>query len=275
MFGDLGWFPVVRLRMGTLSKLNVPYSAPMNSPLMNAVAALVVQSYYCWRIYILSGIVWWPAVLAVVTLIQAGAGAAFGIIAIGLNDFRLIAEKDKVAATIFLSAAGLSDTCIAVTTAYLLLRRADHRPQQVDLVGTRIVRLVEETNMLTAGVGILALVLFLVYPSNNFFLAPLYVFGKLYTTSLLVMFNQRITLNKSAASSASQVSEHRQRSTFDISTLRGGSRVHATTALAVRVDKSTLSADIPLGSVNEHTKAYPQDKQTQGHLRHPYGNPQS
>lgn len=52
---------------GTLSKLNVPYSAPMHSPLMNAVAALVVQSYYCWRIYILSGIVWWPAVLAVVS----------------------------------------------------------------------------------------------------------------------------------------------------------------------------------------------------------------
>lgn len=208
------------------------------------------------------------------TLLQAGAGAASCIIAMDLKSFALITERDKVATTMFLGAAALGDTCIATTTIYLLLRGADQRPQQVGRMVSRIVRLVVETNMLTAGVAIVALVTFLAWPANNFFLTPLYILGKLYTTSMLVMFNQRIVLNKQPVSSGSQASEHRQPPTFDVLTLRGGPRARATTAVEVRVDKSTLSDDIPLESVKEHINAYPQDKQTHGHQRHPYGNAQ-
>lgn len=71
---------------------------------------------------------------------------------------------------------------------------------------------------------------------------------------MLVMFNQRIVLNKQPVSSGSQASEHRQPPTFDVLTLRGGPRARATTAVEVRVDKSTLSDDIPLESVKEVRK---------------------
>lgn len=51
----LGW--------GNAERLLIPFSAPVNSPLFDAVTALLVQGYYCWRIYILSRVKWWPALL--------------------------------------------------------------------------------------------------------------------------------------------------------------------------------------------------------------------
>jgi hypothetical protein len=238
---------------GTPSELNVPYSAPINSPFIDAFTALVVQAYYCWRIYILSRIKWWPVILLLLALLQAASGAASGVLSAIVNDFSKIHDAVAVVGTIFMASAALVDTLIAASTTYLLLRRADHRPKQVDFMITKIVTLIVETNILTAGVALVALVMFVAYPSRNWFLAPLYILGKLYSTSLLVMFNTRITLHQGVGGSHSEpsVSVHRFQPTMELSSMRDDRRPPQPANMLVRVEKSTLSDAFPLPDSDE------------------------
>ncbi|TFK97070.1 hypothetical protein BDV98DRAFT_607858 [Pterulicium gracile] len=188
----LGWGDPIRL--------TIVYTAGINSPLMDSLVALLVQSYYCWRIYILSGVLWWPMILIGLTLVQAGSGFASGIIATIVNDFRLLHEKDFVASTMFLSVTTFVDLAIAASTVYLLLRKADQqRLTASNFIVTKIVTLIVETNILTSSFAVTALAVFLSFPDRNYFLCPLYALGKLYSNSLFVMLNQRVVLNKATS----------------------------------------------------------------------------
>ncbi|TFL00613.1 hypothetical protein BDV98DRAFT_605254 [Pterulicium gracile] len=233
----LGW--------GNAERLLIPFSAPVNSPLFDAVTALLVQGYYCWRIYILSRVKWWPALLLLLTFLQAASGVASGVVAALANDFRLIHDRVLVVGTIFMGTAALVDTLIAITTTYLLLRRSENRHHQVDFMITKIVRMIVETNTLTASVALVALVAFVKFPANNYFLCPLYILGKLYTISLLVMFNTRIFLNRTP--NASEGTGPHFRSTGASS---NNGRQGPNPNMFVRVEKSTLSDAIPLSTLD-------------------------
>lgn len=43
----------------------------------------------------------------------------------------------------------------------------------------------------------MSLLLMVIFPKKNYFICPPYIFGKLYSNSLLVMFNNRMALNPS------------------------------------------------------------------------------
>jgi hypothetical protein len=58
----------------------------------------------------------------------------------------------------------------------------------------RLIRLVIETNTLTALVALTGLVVFIVFPNDNFFVCPPYVLGKLYSNTLLVILNNRVII---------------------------------------------------------------------------------
>jgi len=59
---------------------------------------------------------------------------------------------------------------------------------------TKIVRLVVETNMVTTVTGIVALLMIIIYPSQNWYTCPATVLGKLYSNTLLVSLNNRISI---------------------------------------------------------------------------------
>ncbi|KAH9064368.1 hypothetical protein EDB87DRAFT_1319046 [Lactarius vividus] len=51
-----------------------------------------------------------------------------------------------------------------------------------------------ETNILTTTIGIVALVIVAVYPDKNWYTCPTAIIGKLYSNTLLVSLNNRISL---------------------------------------------------------------------------------
>ncbi|KAI0270127.1 hypothetical protein BGY98DRAFT_277085 [Russula aff. rugulosa BPL654] len=57
-----------------------------------------------------------------------------------------------------------------------------------------IVRLTVETNVATTTVSIVALLIVALYPDKNWFTCPTYVLGKLYSNTLLVSLNNRISI---------------------------------------------------------------------------------
>ena len=198
---------------------------------MDGITALIVQSFFCWRIYVVSGHVSWSAFLFLLTVVQAVAGVVTGVRCAMINDLSRIVKENFVASAIWLSACSLTDTLIAISTTYLLLRRSEFRLREVDFVIRRIVRLTVETNALTAGAALLSLLLMVVFPKNNYFMCPPYIFGKLYSNSLLVMFNNRMTLSPSWEQDVvTQTNLPRLRSTS------GGDR-----QIAILVQKATLT----------------------------------
>jgi len=58
----------------------------------------------------------------------------------------------------------------------------------------KIVILTIETNLLTASVGIVSLLLILIVPNENWYTCPTSILGKLYSNTLLVSLNNRISI---------------------------------------------------------------------------------
>lgn len=237
---------------GDPARLLIVYSSGINSPVLDSLVAMLVQSYYCWRIYILSGVRWWPIALVTLTLVQAGAGIASGINATILNDFRLLLNNrvQVGSATVFLSVTAFVDIAIAATTVYLLLRQSTRRLSGSSFIITKIVTLVVETNILTSSFALIALVVFLSFPERNYFLCPLYALAKLYSNSLFVMLNQRLVLNQTPGSVRMQSSSNEGAQRINTAngiefgmhnlndSIRNGSQAHE--AVFVRVDKTTM-----------------------------------
>jgi len=57
----------------------------------------------------------------------------------------------------------------------------------------RIMRLTVETNLVTTTVSIVSLLMIAMYPDKNWYVCPTYLLGKLYSNTLLVSLNNRIS----------------------------------------------------------------------------------
>ncbi|TFK36246.1 hypothetical protein BDQ12DRAFT_725284 [Crucibulum laeve] len=178
---------------GRLEILADPYVNPIDLPLMAGVIALIVQLYFTWRIWVLGRSAILTVFIAAVSLTQAGAGIAAGIMAMQIGDLRAL--QDLVAPKIWLAGAALSDTLIAAAMTYFLVRaRNNSHVPKTNFILKRIITLTIETNSLSASVAIITLALFIKYPGNSLFLCPPYALGKLYSNTLLVIFNNRMAM---------------------------------------------------------------------------------
>ena len=81
--------------------------------------------------------------------------------------------------------------------SFLLLRRNSRIPATHTIV-MRLVHLVVETGALTATAATLDLILLLAFPDDNYHAAVTFTLAKLYSNSLLVLFNNRTRLQRCA-----------------------------------------------------------------------------
>ncbi|KAH9984756.1 hypothetical protein BJV77DRAFT_163276 [Russula vinacea] len=87
----------------------------------------------------------------------------------------------------------LSDLLIASAMLYHLRRVWVRDGYLSNHVLVSVVRLTVETNLVTTSVSIVSLIMMVVFPKTIFYLCPTYVLGKLYSNTLLVSLNNRIS----------------------------------------------------------------------------------
>ncbi|TFK64529.1 hypothetical protein BDN72DRAFT_846517 [Pluteus cervinus] len=180
---------------GDLAVLNNPLASPYDSPVIDAIISLCVQLFFCWRIFVLSKSRIISAIIATISVAQAGAGIASGIKAGQIGDLSKLREFLIPELSVWLGGAALADVLIAITMTFLLLnQRTDMKSS--DFIIKRIITLTIETNALSASVAIITLILFIAEPKYPLFICPPYVLGKLYTNTLLVIFNNRIAMTR-------------------------------------------------------------------------------
>ncbi|TRM68737.1 hypothetical protein BD626DRAFT_395691 [Schizophyllum amplum] len=178
---------------GDLARLDHTFLNSWDVPLLDAIIALAVQAFYCWRIHVLRrGAIVLPGFITLVSLAQCGAGIAVAVQAHQLGKLSLIGHN-VVPQAVWLSGSVLADILITASLAWTLLRthpRPSSGPSR-QLVN-RVVALTVETNVLTAGVAIVALVVFLAVPAHSALVVPpTAVMGKLYTNCLVAVLNLR------------------------------------------------------------------------------------
>ncbi|KAH9176082.1 hypothetical protein EDB89DRAFT_1941746 [Lactarius sanguifluus] len=179
---------------GNLERLTSPYASPFDVPIIGAIVSLIVQFFFVYRIWVLSGRTSWLLCLVICLVSVFDAVAAFGggIYVHVLQKFasgRIL----KTLALTWLGGNAVADIVITGSMLYYLARRrgdgyfSDHAL-------FRIVILAIETNILTTTIGIVALVMVAVYPDKNWYTCPTAFLGKLYSNTLLVSLNNRISL---------------------------------------------------------------------------------
>ncbi|KAH9027005.1 hypothetical protein EDB85DRAFT_1971790 [Lactarius pseudohatsudake] len=172
---------------------------------MTTFIALVVQMYFCYRIWTLTRNVWLCSIVTV-TSIGAAIGAAWGGI-VSIIDAKYAVSKPAI--YLWSTSSTVADILIATAMTLLLRRTRAIEGLYSRFVLVRVVRVTIETNMLTASVAIASVVLYAAFPNQIYYTFTCVVFpspgfthanvsnsvgiiGKLYSNSLLVSLNNRI-----------------------------------------------------------------------------------
>jgi hypothetical protein len=200
------------LGFGDPNHLNNTYISPFDTPMIGSIVAFIVQLFFCHRIWKLRANNWYIimcAMIGAVSIVQLVGGVVGGVQAHRNKYFSVISDS-SLYALMWLAGEAVSDFLIATTMSYLLVGSDPERRANTNVVN-RAVRLIVQSNSLTASTAIVAAIMFAALPGKNYFITPTMVLGKLYSNTLLATFNHRILLRWEASgpfSSNSDSSRH-------------------------------------------------------------------
>ncbi|KAI0261391.1 hypothetical protein BC834DRAFT_972795 [Gloeopeniophorella convolvens] len=200
---------------GNVLRLNNPYISAFDTPMLGAVVGFIVQSYFCYRIWLLQESLWWLSLIIESVAIAQGVGGFVGGIKGHLLGKFSEAHRSIGYVYVWLAGSAVADVIIAASMTYLLVRsRKSEYQHSANNVMTNLVRLTIETNAASAIVALIGLVLFAAIPNHGYYYTPTAIVGKLYSNTLLMTFNNRTTFHRP--------SNHARNMTLD-PTIRPGS----------------------------------------------------
>lgn len=189
---------------GDMNRLASPYASPFDVPIIGSVVALAIQFFFVYRIWLLGNKgywYWWlSGVICVISTVDTTAAFAGGIYTHIRGSF-VSGRWLKILVMTWLIGNAVSDTLIACALLYLLakqLKRRDGHFSGHALIS--IVRLTVESNILTTTVSIVAAVMVVWHTDKNWYICPTDIIGKLYSNTLLVSLNNRISIRDTMAS---------------------------------------------------------------------------
>jgi len=174
------------------------------SILVGNILTVVVQSFYAYRIYRLSGgNVILPCVIVVLSLCQLGFGIAYMLHNwraqfIALSESRITSITGSIA----ISTDLLCDLFISITMCILLHRNDTGWKGSSRIINTLITYTINTCVLLTV-CTVALLVTFLTFPSSLIFGIFYYILCRLYTNATLSMLNSRNLIRKIAETTSS------------------------------------------------------------------------
>ncbi|KAK7437379.1 hypothetical protein VKT23_018624 [Stygiomarasmius scandens] len=192
---DYSWKTLVSFWGDPTILMVVPDTA-VSLSVVNPIISGIVQIFFAWRIWHLSGEQKWfrvfPALIVMVALMQAISALVASIrFFAGGGDLTLLPAL-KPGFTVWLVGSFIADILIALCMVYLL-KRAQTRSfsKRTDSVLSRLVVNAIHTGAVTAIAAGIDLALFVRFENNNFHQAPAFLLGKLYSNVLVANLNAR------------------------------------------------------------------------------------
>ncbi|KAJ4478659.1 hypothetical protein C8J55DRAFT_514646 [Lentinula edodes] len=183
------------------------YSSFLNIPIFSSVIAAIVQVFFGWRIWKFSQSTVIFGLVTILALLQLGGGFAVGILL--WRDASEVSRSSALvrAVGVRLAGSGFVDTVIAVSMTYFLIRSKTQAIGHMNNVVTRLIRLTIETGTVTAIAAIIDLVFFL-KEHNGLHQVSGVILCKLYSNTLLVLFNNRIVVAGHAGSNFASTTDN-------------------------------------------------------------------
>ncbi|KAF8236146.1 hypothetical protein L208DRAFT_1391271 [Tricholoma matsutake] len=166
----------------------------LSIPFLSGIVGCVVQVFYAYRINVLSRTKALGFAISVVSIVGCMGGIVTGIKCYQLGSLsKLSTTAVFISAGFWWGCCVFCDVTIAVSMTYLLSRR-DTGFRETHLLVTRLTRLTIETGTTTALMAIVNLGLFFGFPHTNYYTVPVLIVAKLYSNTLLVVFNSRMRI---------------------------------------------------------------------------------
>ncbi|ESK85586.1 hypothetical protein Moror_10000 [Moniliophthora roreri MCA 2997] len=168
--------------------------------LFDALVALFVQVYYAHRTHVLlSRSRLLPAIIVSLSIIQFISAV---LLCAAIKRYRYFSAYQTystsadsvVSGFLWIVSATIADILIAITMVYAL-SRYDTTFKETQSLVRRLNRLAMETCSLVAATQIAQPFLFYFFPGRNYQMTPGIIIAKLYSNSLLVVFNSRIQIH--------------------------------------------------------------------------------
>jgi len=173
---------------GDAKRLASSHYAPIDIAIIDSIISLVVQEYFCYRIWTLNKRLLWPCIfIAMIGGIQSTGAAWGGIKSLTLGRYAV----SRTALFLWSLPSALADILITIAMI-VLLRQAQAVGQFSNFILLRVVRLTIETNAVTASVAIASFVLYVAFPNQIYYTFTAGIIGKLYSNTLLLSLNNRI-----------------------------------------------------------------------------------
>ncbi|KAF9526107.1 hypothetical protein CPB83DRAFT_858346 [Crepidotus variabilis] len=164
-------------------------------PILSGMIFFITQMFYAYRVHRLSGSSILAGVVIFFALVSFAGAIATGALSRHVGDLTgLLSKNTFITLGIWNGGNAVCDAIIAICMTVSISRRSTGLPQSQALVN-KIIRLTVETGSLTAAVAILNLILILLPDHAGYFLAPIGILGKLYSTSMMSVFNSRIVFS--------------------------------------------------------------------------------
>lgn len=163
-------------------------------PIMSAIISLTAQTFYAWRIWVLSSkkvIV--PGLIMIFGLTQFVAAIYAGAHSRILGVWEEVAEHLFPVAAIWLTGTACCDLLIAGSMTYHLYW-SQTSFKQTNAMLTRLIRLTVETGAICAAFAVADLGLFIHFKYNNLHLPMCMALAELYANSLLMVLNSRVNI---------------------------------------------------------------------------------
>ncbi|KAJ6528749.1 hypothetical protein DFH09DRAFT_157351 [Mycena vulgaris] len=179
---------------GDVSAITQLRLAWLTIPIIGGLVAFIGQSFYAYRIYVLSKS--WLIPVLVMTLSLISTVAAFMSGAFGHevgNAATLNSPRNSAVAGLWLSASSLSDIVVAGCMTYYL-STVDSAYQQTRAFLSKLIRLTIETGSVTALATLAAFALYYAFPNRSYTFVPAFIIPTLYANTVLAVLNARFRI---------------------------------------------------------------------------------
>ncbi|KAI0252213.1 hypothetical protein BJV78DRAFT_1203452 [Lactifluus subvellereus] len=204
---------------GNMNHLAAPYASAFDVPILGSVVSLTVQVFFAYRIWVMGAKKLWCQLLSLLICLCSvvDATAAFAGVPIrtyvgnsSMGDFSRSLRwyvpstfpaasplANSSAAQTWLIGNTISDVLIASAMLYYLMLRRARDGHFSNHAIVRIVRLTIETNLVTTTVSLITTLIVAIFPEpqeKSWYVCPTAIIGKLYSNTLLVSLNNRISI---------------------------------------------------------------------------------
>jgi len=171
-----------------LDKVNLSW---FSVPFLGAFISSIVQCFFSWRIYTLSGSWITSAIVCLMSALQGCTSIVQAIFSLEIGRYSLIPSGTKITFPLWLVSTAVCDLTIAVCMAYFLSTKRSG-VHQTNVLLARLTQLCIETGSLTAVFAVVTAAMELGFPTKTYFIPPTYTMVKLYSNSFMMILNSRI-----------------------------------------------------------------------------------